>query len=202
MKKIAFLITLAIGFSSFTGVHTDHFKVDTQKSSIKWIGSKITGSSHEGNISIKEGSISVNHSNMVNAEFVVDLSTITCTDLGKEKADYLVGHLKNEDFFDVENHPYAYLKLAKGSKTESGYNIIANLTIKKKTHPVVFDLKWTERGTHAIISGVLKFDRTKYDITYGSGSFFDDLGDKAINDEIVLEFEIMANTAKGSGKYH
>ena len=85
MKNIAIIITLAICFSSFTSVHTDHFKIDPQKSNIKWVGSKISGSSHEGNISITEGIISINHGNMVNAEFVVDLKTMTCTDLAEKK---------------------------------------------------------------------------------------------------------------------
>jgi hypothetical protein len=31
-----------------------------------------------------------------------------------------------------------------------------------------------------------KVDRTKYDIKYGSGSFFDNLGDKAISDDFEL----------------
>ncbi|MFN4197892.1 MAG: YceI family protein, partial [Flavobacterium sp.] len=31
-----------------------------------------------------------------------------------------------------------------------------------------------------------KVDRTKYDIKYGSGSFFDNLGDKAIYDDFEL----------------
>ena len=201
MKKIAFIIALAIGFSSFTSVHTDHFKIDTKKSNVKWVGSKISGSSHEGNISITEGIISIKHGNMVNAEFVVDLTTMTCTDLGEEKAGYLVDHLKNEDFFDVPNHPQARLKLIKATKTEKGYNIIASLTIKDKTHPVVFDIEWTQRGTAALASGTLTFDRTKFDITYGSGSFFDNLGDRAINDEVTLEFRVMANL-EGNGAHH
>ncbi len=201
MKKITFIIALAIGFSSFTSAHTDHFKIDIQKSNVKWVGSKITGSSHEGNISITEGVISINHGNMVNAEFVVDLNTMTCTDLGEEKAGYLVDHLKNKDFFDVPNHPQARLKLIKATKTEKGYNIIAGLTIKEKTHPVVFDIEWTQRGTAALASGTLIFDRTKFDITYGSGSFFDDLGDRAINNEVTLEFRVMANL-EGNGAHH
>lgn len=201
MKKIAFIIALAIGFSSFTNVHTDHFKIDTQKSNVKWVGSKISGSSHEGNISITEGIISINHGKMVNAEFVVDLNTITCTDLKGEKAISLVNHLKNEDFFDVPNHPQARLKLIKASKTETGYNISAALTIKNKTQPVVFDIEWTQRGTAALVSGILKFDRTKFDITYGSGNFFEDLADRAINDEVTLEFRVMANL-ENNGKYN
>lgn len=193
MKKIAIIIALAISFCSFTSNHTDNFKIDAKKSNVKWIGSKITGSSHEGNISITEGIISINHENMVNAEFAVDLNTITCTDLGEKKAEYLVDHLKNEDFFDVPNHPQARLKLIKATKIEKGYNITADLTIKDKTHPIVFDIEWVQRGNSAIATGKLIFNRTKYDITYGSGSFFDNLGDKAINDEVTLEFRVMAN---------
>lgn len=201
MKKLVLLLTITIGLFSFNNAHTDHFKIDTKKSNIKWVGSKITGSSHEGNISISEGNISVNHGNMVKAEFVVDMSTISCTDLEGKKAQYLVDHLKNEDFFDVPNHPLAYLKLVKATQNEKGYNIIATLTIKEQTHPVVFDIEWTQRGTTALASGSLTFDRSKYDVRYGSDSFFDDLGDKAINDEVTLEFSIVANT-DGSGEHH
>ena len=89
MKKLVLLLTITIGLFSFKSAHTDHFNIDTKKSNVKWVGSKITGSSHEGNISISEGNISVNHGNMVKAEFVVDMSTISCTDLEGKKAQYL-----------------------------------------------------------------------------------------------------------------
>ena len=36
-------------------------------------------------------------------------------------------------------------------------------------------------------TAVLKIDRTKYDIKYGSASFFDGLKDKAIKDEFDLD---------------
>ena len=103
---------------------------------------------------------------------------------------YLVDHLKNEDFFDVPNHPLAYLKLVKATQNEKGYNIIATLTIKEQTHPIVFDIEWTQRGTTALASGSLTFDRSKYDVRYGSGSFFDNLGDKTIYDNFELDVEL------------
>ena len=87
---------MAIGFSSLQMYILITLKLTLKKVMLNG-GSKISGSSHEGNISIQEGVISINHGNMVNAEFVVDLNTITCTDL-REKAAYLVDHLKNEDF--------------------------------------------------------------------------------------------------------
>jgi hypothetical protein len=51
------------------------------------------------------------------------------------------------------------------------------LTIKNSTHPVAFDI--TVNGNTATTA--FKVDRTKYDIKYGSGSFFDNR-DKAISD--------------------
>ena len=117
MKKLVLLLTITMGLFSFNNAHTDHFNIDIKKSNIKWVGSKITGSSHEGNISISEGNISVNIWQHGKAEFV-DMSTISCTDLEGTKAQYLVDHLKNEDFFDVPNHPLAYLKLVKATQNE------------------------------------------------------------------------------------
>jgi polyisoprenoid-binding protein YceI len=60
--------------------------------------------------------------------------------------------------------------------------IPADLTIKGKTNPVTFDITVNKHNT----STKFKVDRTKYDIKYGSGSFFDNLGDKAISDNFEL----------------
>ena len=39
-------------------------------------------------------------------------------------------------------------------------------------------------------SGTLKFDRTKFNMKYGSGSFFKNLGDKMINNEIKIDYVV------------
>ena len=57
-----------------------------------------------------------------------------------------------------------------------------DLTIKGKTNPVTFDL--SVYGNKATAN--VKIDRTKFDVKYGSTSFFDDLKDKAIYDEFDL----------------
>src|SRR5690606_37288045 len=87
-------------------------KVDTEKSVINWKGYKITGF-HEGTINLKEGALTFENSQLTGGKFVVDMTTISSTDVsgkGKEKLD---GHLKNEDFFDVENHPESTLTFTK-----------------------------------------------------------------------------------------
>ena len=69
------------------------------------------------------------------------------------------------------------------AKTATNYDVTGDLTIKGQTNPITFDLATTAN------SATTKFNvnRTKYDIKYGSGSFFDNLGDKAIADEFELE---------------
>ena len=70
-----------------------------------------------------------------------------------------------------------------GSKSKDVYAVTADLTIKGITKPVTFDI--TVNGNTATTT--FNVDRTKYDIKYGSKSFFDSIGDKAINDEFELK---------------
>ncbi|MDO7587096.1 MAG: YceI family protein, partial [Flavobacteriaceae bacterium] len=61
-----------------------------------------------------------------------------------------------------------------------------NLTIKNITKEVNFTL--SVYGSKATAS--LKVDRSQFDIRYGSGSFFDNLGDKTIYDEFDLVVDL------------
>lgn len=157
--------------------------IDTEKSSINWKGSKVL-SAHYGNINFKSGQLIFKNNQVIGGNFVVDMTSIVVTDLeagkGKEK---LEKHLKNEDFFDVEKHQTSTLAFKKVKNLEKdNYEVTADLTIKGITQPVTFNLNVasTKGG------GQLVFDRTKYDIKYGSGSFFDNLGDRAISNDIEL----------------
>ena len=122
-----------------------------------------------------------------NAKFVVDMTTINTTDLSGEWKDKLDAHLRNDDFFNVPEHPTSTLTFKKvNSKAGNKYNITADLTIKGKTNPVTFDALVSDDS----VQGELTFDRTKWNIKYGSGSFFEGLGDKMINDKVKLDFNI------------
>jgi polyisoprenoid-binding protein YceI len=157
--------------------------IDIEKSIIQWKGSKVL-SAHYGNINFKSGSLIFKDNKLAGGNFVVDMTSIVCTDLeagkGKEK---LEKHLKNEDFFDVENHQTSTLVFKKIKTLENNlYEVTADLTIKGITQSVTFSINVasTKGG------GQLVFDRTKFDIKYGSGSFFDNLGDRAISNDIEL----------------
>lgn len=193
MKKFAFLLSLSFLIFSFTTPHIVSFKVDTEKSNLKWTGSKITAS-HYGNIDISKGIIMIDHGKLAAANFTIDMTSITNTDIkDKGKSDYLVSHLKNEDFFDVEKFPKADFKMITASKLPNGkHKVIGELNIKNFKDVITFELDLTERNNTVAASGKFSFDRTKFDIIYGSGTFFDNLGDKAIDNEVIVEFNIVA----------
>jgi polyisoprenoid-binding protein YceI len=160
-------------------------KVDVSKSTVKWVGKKVTGQ-HSGDVKLQDGALVFKAGKISGGSFTVDMTSIEVTDLkagqGKEK---LEGHLKNDDFFATEKYPTAALNFKSiAAKKNNIYTITADLTVKGKTAPVVFDL--VVAGNSATTK--FNIDRTKYDVKYGSGSFFQGLGDKTIDDN----FEITA----------
>lgn len=166
-----------------TTVEAQTKKIDVTKSKIKWVGKKVTGE-HSGTISFKDGALTYSAKKLSGGRFNVDMGSIVVTDLkageGKEK---LEGHLKADDFFGTEKYPTANLIFRKVTEKSAGvYTVLADLKIKEKTNEVTFDL--TVKGNTA--TAKLTVDRTRYDIKYGSGSFFDNLGDKAIADDFDL----------------
>ncbi|MFP2997693.1 YceI family protein [Spongiivirga sp. MCCC 1A20706] len=179
----ALAVTLLIAMSAFTTLKDK--KVVIKNSTISWVGKKVTGQ-HSGNISLKEGFLMMKGKELRGGEFVIDMTSINVTDLSGDSKGKLEGHLKSDDFFGVANHPTATLKFTGFSGEDGMYTVIGDLTIKGKTNPVRFDLKIdSNKATTSF-----KVDRTKYDIKYGSGSFFDNLGDKAINDEFELNVSL------------
>ena len=197
MKKIFFTIALAImtTFCFATKPHIDNVRVNTKNSTIKWIGSKIA-SSHEGNVRIANGVLAIEHGNLVGGEFSIDMNSIICTDLKADKGgNKIVKHLKNEDFFNVEEFPLAIIRIVRAEKGKGNmYEILAELTIKGITKPIKFKANVDVNGKNFQATANMKIDRTKWDIKYGSGSFFDNLGDRAILDNI--EFDIFLLSVK------
>lgn len=183
MKKIKTLAIVALLAFSAATISAQTKKVDVTKSKINWLGKKVTGQ-HEGTINLKDGTLVFKGKKLVGGSFTVDMNSIVVTDLktgeGKEK---LEGHLKSEDFFGIEKFTTSKLVFKTiAAKGENVYTVTADLTIKEITHPVTFDL--TFNGS--VATTTFKINRTKYNIKYGSGSFFDNLGDKAIYDDFEL----------------
>ena len=198
MKKIllSFVLSVFTLFAIGTNPHTDHIIVNTDKSTVKWKGSKIT-EGHEGNINIMKGVLLINHGKLVGGEFSIDMNSITNTDMQDRRKQRLEGHLKSADFFDVENFPTSSIKITKAlpikeSDRDNNYLIIANLTIKGITHSITFEADVKVSGLSYVANAKIKLDRTKWDVKYNSGNFFKDLGDKLILDEIEFDISLVS----------
>jgi len=168
-------------------------EIDTEKSTIVWVGKKVTGK-HDGTIKIKEGSVQMADGKLTGGKFVIDMTTLMNTDMaGSDGQAKLEGHLKSEDFFNVAVHPTATLVItdvaARG--TEGSYKITADLTIKGTTKPVKFNAQFASENGRTTATADIMVDRSEYDVRYGSGSFFENLGDKTIYDEFELHVSLV-----------
>ncbi len=203
MKHFRFLLVLsaviAFTFMSFTaGNNGDRasYSVDAKASKVLWTGYKVTGK-HTGGISLQKGTLTFEGDKLVGGNFDIDMNTITCTDMEGEYSDKLVGHLKSDDFFGVATYPTARFNItsvvARGPVGE--YKILGDLTIKNTTKPAKFNATITKGADANIVSAAkIVVDRSEYDVRFGSGSFFDSLGDKTIYDEFDIEVNLVAKT--------
>jgi polyisoprenoid-binding protein YceI len=186
LKNLLLASVLLTSVSAFAKIES--VNVDTSASKIIYVGKKVTGE-HTGEVKVQSGMLNFDGVNFTGGEFVIDMTTITNTDLtDKEYNQKFIDHMNNADFFDTTNHKTAKFVVTKATKLKgNNYKVVGDLTIKGKTLPATFTADVTKNGTTANIV----FDRTAYDIKYGSGKFFQGLGDKMINDEVKLTAKLV-----------
>jgi len=193
MKKIILSIAFAVVSVITVNAHNEsELKVSSQVSSVEWIGKKVSGK-HEGTIAIKEGSIHLHDGKVDKGTITIDMSSIAVTDLEGEWAGKLKGHLESPDFFDVANHSTAVFEIIKVTPGKDGKShITGSLTIKGITKPIEFESNLEMKDGKLAAYAEVEIDRTLYDIKYGSGKFFEGLGDKMISDMFTIKFKIAA----------
>lgn len=191
MKKFLLLPMLAIIAMAATAPTISN--IDLVASTIVWKGYKVTGE-HTGYVKLKNGTLDYSGGQLKGGEFVIDMSSIKCTDLEGEYAGKLEGHLKSDDFFGTTAYPTAKYVITKAIPTDSkgNYKIVGNLTIKDVTKEVKFNANVNESGNTVKATGNMKIDRSEYNVKYGSGSFFDGLGDKTIYDEFDISVSLVS----------
>jgi len=166
-------------------------KVKVDESTIAWTGRKVTGQ-HNGTITIKEGTLNMKDGLLLGGSFTMDMTSITVLDQEGGGKTKLEGHLKSDDFFGVQTYPSATLVITKATSKGSGeYAITADLTIKGITNPVNFEVMLKLESNRIIATADIKVDRSLYNVRYGSGKFFEDLGDKTIYDEFDLAIKLV-----------
>lgn len=167
--------------------------VDIKKSTVAWHGKKVTGE-HNGTVELNKGNLIFDGKKLTGGLIEVDLTSIKNLDVTDEGyRNKLVGHLKSDDFFNVEKYPTATLKITKATpKGGNQYDLTGDLTIRGKTAPVTFPATVTLDGNNATATATVVVDRSKYDVKYGSKSFFENIGDKMIYDEFDLKVNLVA----------
>lgn len=194
---------LSIAIALFAIISTNLFAqdyiIDSKASGLKWTGEKVTGK-HWGTVNIKDGGMTKSGNNF-SGNFTIDMTSIKVDDLkDAETNGKLLGHLKSDDFFSVAKHNTSTFKLKgikdyKPKKDEKGNHwVTGDLTIKGITHEIGFpaEIKFDGKGFKA--DAKFTINRAKWDIRYGSGSFFDNLGDKTIYDDIKFELSLAGTT--------
>ena len=181
-KNTLSILMIAISMTAFSQT-----KFDLEKGNVKWTGKKITSQAHSGSLKFSSATLSLDNPDNPNGVFTVDMTSLTNDDLTGEWKQKLEGHLKSDDFFSVDKHPEATLVVKKVNyHNNNSYKLTGDLTIKGITHTVDFSLIIYEDR----VESELTFDRSKYDIQFGSGSFFENLGDNLILDKITLNITL------------
>jgi polyisoprenoid-binding protein YceI len=195
MKLKITLLFLGLTFFFGVGFSQTKLSLNKQNSIIQWTGKKLLGQ-HTGTVNISDGQLLFNGSTLSGGNFTIDMTSIKNTDLKDEGMNQkLVGHLKSPDFFNVSEFNTASFKITKIEKykTAGKYKITGDLMIKGITNPVTFDASIGGKGSKYSGTADIILDRSKWEVKYGSTSFFDGLGDKAISNNIDLKVSIETN---------
>ncbi len=186
------LVLTVLGMFSFKYAKDETFTVDAQASSINWVGKKVTGQ-HAGTAKVASGTVIMNGNALKGGSVVVDMTSLDCVENGKQNSG-LLRHLKNDDFFSVEKNPTSTFQITKVTASGAGRATISgNLTIKGITKPLSFPATVKKQDNAVVVVAKnVAVNRTQYDIRYGSKSFFNDIGDKAIEDDFMIDFNLVA----------
>ena len=161
-----------------TEIENGSYVVDQDKSELNWQAERIVGLSHTGSIPVS-GEIEVSEDNL-EGTISFDVSNITSNN------ETLTEHLKTADFFEVEKYPTSTLDISSISSS----NISGKLTILDTSMDISVPVEISEQGGQVVITGEAVIDRTDYGIVYESGSFFKEIGDKAIRDNVNVSFTL------------
>lgn len=190
LKKII-LIFIAVVLVSFSFIEekVDQDSIDLKSSNVFWEGSN-SFRNHRGIIKFKSGSIRIINSELKSGEFVVDMTTI----FNREGFKKLEEHLKSEDFFDVKKYPTAKFLITSVAQEFNKVKISGDITIKGITKNVTVSATILENDKAYIVrSGVFKLNRAEFNVRHLSKSFFKNLKDNFIEDEVDVSFSIRLN---------
>jgi polyisoprenoid-binding protein YceI len=165
------------------------------ESFVNWKGMHVMGKNgHQGFIKPLTGTLAFDASGAIaGGYFELDMNTITLTDKKDTSSDNgLVSHLKDPDFFDVKKYPRGTFQLTKATKGsgDSAYYITGQLTLRAITQEIQFPATIVRNGEDIVATASVTIDRTKWGITYQSGSVLGLVKDELLEDLVPVSLAL------------
>ncbi|HYG20680.1 MAG TPA: YceI family protein [Ohtaekwangia sp.] len=202
MKKTVLLSAVVLLASAFSAKSPSNvtYKVDVEKSTILWAGYALFSfNEHSGNLKMDNGEIRAENGLITAGNFKIDMTSLKNLDMkGGDGAAMIEDHLKGDDFFAVAKYPKAHFEIIKSEMIKDAQpgnpnmEITGMLTIKDVKNQVTFPATVSVTDASLTAHARFKFDRTKWNVKYNSGRFFD-IGDNAISDAVGIELNIIAS---------
>lgn len=171
------------------------YTVSSEDSTVEWRAEKTLVANYDdsGFIPVESGSVTVDGGVITATEITLAVANITATETSNTRfgVDRLTTHIRSEDFLEVETYPTASFSVTSVSETANGYDVTGDLTIKGQTNEITFPATAGTVDGDFVLDGGTIIDRTQWGIRYGSDSFFDNLGDNVISDEVEISFHIV-----------
>lgn len=173
--------------------------VDLRESRVEWTGRNLLNR-HAGTVPLTSGKLVFQNGWLSGGDFALDLAGLTCTDIADPALNRgLLEHLHGDDFFDVARFPVAWFVIRQTEPVPGGtpgapnLRVTGDFTLKAVTRPLAFPaVAGRTPDGRAAMQAVLAFDRTRWDVRYGSGKLFHRLGKHLVNDLVEIQVRLVA----------
>lgn len=168
------------------------FAFGPESSKIEFVGSKVTGS-HDGGFKEFSGELRTAGDRLADD----GIEVVIQTDSLWSDSEKLTGHLKNQDFFDVEKYPTATFVSTAVEPAGDGWSITGDLTLHGVTKSITFPAQVQVEEDAVGLTSEFSLNRFDFDITYEGNA------DNLIRKEVVIKLDVKAapgEAAAGAGK--
>ncbi len=172
------------------------YQVDTEASTVRWVGKKILGE-HYGTLQLHEGMVMLEEGKLQGGNFTIDMRTLVNQDLEGGQREKLEDWLRSKEMFYVERYPFVVFEITSVQSLDENqqYQLEGELIIKGVSHRISFPANVRKEGKTFMAEAELIFDRTRWNLNYGSGGVIGGLGNFAIEDEVSVQISLQANAA-------
>ncbi len=172
--------------------------LDLEASEFEWTGRSL-GGKHSGTLEISSGEVVVENGELVGGRIVLDMTSIENRDIDdSELRQTLHAHLASDDFFDAARYPEAIFeiegseKIADVSAGSPNLRVRGRLTLKGVAQTLEFPAVAGVGAEGALIARAhFDIDRTRWNVIYGSGKFYEKLGQHLVQDLITIDLKMV-----------